>query len=400
MSRPLIKIAVASDLHAISGASQSVSRSHLRVGDSEDYPGKQPIAGLLKLIKDEHLKANILLCPGDLGDQADPEGIRYAWNALHRIGEKLGCQTVVATTGNHDVDSKFLHHRFDPLEVLKELSPPYPLPDDSSNERYWMKHFVVWEGEQVRLVILNSSAFTATPGEQSHGRISEATLTKLRAYLASTEPKALNLLTCHHHPQQHSELKLGDYDWMREGQELLDLLGTRLYGSWMIIHGHKHHPKLTYASGGLSSPIVFSAGSLSAVLYPELGTAARNQFYLLEFTKQDLDRFGIVGRGRAWDWATSIGWVAASKGSGLPASFGFGCRQDLRTLSQAIAHEVGARRTAAWSTLSGAIPELKFLLPQDIEALNRQLRSDTTFSIFFDNDNVPNRLGKLPEQEA
>ena len=47
------------------------------------------IGGLLKLIRDEKLKADVLLCPGDIGDKADPAGIEYGWKALHRVAEAL-----------------------------------------------------------------------------------------------------------------------------------------------------------------------------------------------------------------------------------------------------------------------------------------------------------------------
>jgi hypothetical protein len=68
------------------------------------------------------------------------------------------------------------------------------------------------------------------------------------------------------------------------GQFLLDLLAYDSNGDWVVLHGHKHCPKISYAAGGVTSPIVFSCGSIGAKLYPELNGNVRNQWYLLEFS--------------------------------------------------------------------------------------------------------------------
>ena len=321
-AEPTVRVAVASDLHVVTETGAFVATSHLRSGDTEDQVGRQPVGGLLKLISDNELQADLFLCPGDVGDKANPDAIKYGWDALHRVAGKLKCNSMVGSTGNHDVDSRLVHHKFDPVEVLKNLVPPYPFGQDDLNGHYWMHHFAVYESDSYRVLVINSSAYHgANENELKNGRISPVTLTKVQQYLENVTFKFVNLVLCHHHPQQHSELKLGDYDWMREGQQLLDLLGNGRFGRWTFVHGHKHHPKITYAAGGATSPIVLSAGSFAAVLYPELGTEARNQFYLLTFNLTDMDRFGLVGSGQAWDWATSRGWVPASSGSGLPAHF-------------------------------------------------------------------------------
>src|SRR5689334_18795176 len=109
-----LTIALASDLHARQGSDSGGASSHLRLGEDETQPGRHPIGGLLKLIRDEKLKADVLLCPGDMGDKADPAGIAYGWEALHRVAAALKCRLVTGTTGNHDVDSRLTHHKFDP----------------------------------------------------------------------------------------------------------------------------------------------------------------------------------------------------------------------------------------------------------------------------------------------
>src|SRR4051812_1281571 len=76
-----ITVAVLSDLHAYESAGESAP-SHLRITDPESEPGKHPIAGLRALIAAESLRADLILCPGDLGDKAHLASLQYAWHAV------------------------------------------------------------------------------------------------------------------------------------------------------------------------------------------------------------------------------------------------------------------------------------------------------------------------------
>jgi len=371
-----LKIAVVSDLHAYEalGSESSVSPSHLKISLPYNEPGKHPISGLIQLIETERLRADILLCAGDMGDKAQPTGIQYAWKAIHDIGRKLEATLVTATSGNHDLDSRFLTTKdADPKGVLLALDPPYPLPEEALNDKYWARNYVIVDQNEYRLIILNSCAQHGTESHEiEHGRISSLTLASMAKDLDQLEPKEINVLLCHHHPQQHMELNLGDYDAMKNGQLLLDMLATGRYGRWLVIHGHKHHPKVTYACGPATSPIIFSAGSLSAVLYPELQTKARNQFYLISMTRKHIKQFGLVGTILAWDWAFGEGWApAANTNSGLPASSAFGFRGDPRQTALRISTFVSHKMT--WEQICSHIPEAAYYLGQDLETLRVEL---------------------------
>jgi hypothetical protein len=153
------------------------------------------------------------------------------------------------------------------------------------------------------------------------------------------------------------------------------MLGANDFGRWLVIHGHRHWPHITYAPGQSSSPVVFSAGSLSAILYDELQDKARNQFYIIEL---DLAAPGSVrGRFRAWDWISDSGFQAAREESGLPASGGFGVRMGGDELAERIADivtESGAP-FIAWSELQQRIPGMEFVAPRDLKECARILEN-------------------------
>lgn len=392
---PHLRIAVASDLHAFDADEKSSlpSPSHLKITYPMTEPGKHPIAGLIKLIEDESLTADLFLCPGDLGHKAHMAGIQYAWEAVHQLGKKLGSELVVAASGNHDLDSRYLHSE-DAKGILVGLVPPYPFPDDQLNNKYWAKNFAITEGASYRLVVLNTSAYHGgKPEEINHGRISESTLAFLRKELSSLSPKPVNIFLCHHHPQQHMELRLGDYDVMKNGQLLLELLGSGEFGRWLIIHGHKHHPKIAYAAGGATSPIVFSAGSLCASLYLELQTMARNQFYLISLPYEDIETMGLVGTIKAWDWASGVGWgSAAGPNSGLPSLSAFGFRGDPQILAGRVAKFVEGDKVS-WSHIQDNVQEINYLLPQDKLTLQKELESKYSLRITEENG-LPREIGR------
>jgi hypothetical protein len=368
----VLRIAVVSDLHAYDEHDGDGAPSHLKITDPEDQPGQNPIAGLSSLIKKEKLKADVLLCPGDLGHKARPAAIKYAWHALQKLKSILGAGFMGVTAGNHDLDSRYQYNKFDAKGLLQSLDPPYPMENESDNDRYWSRNFLVLTRPDFNILILNSSAYHGGDADEiNHGRISDATLASIERRLASLERRPINLLLCHHHPQQHMELDLGDFDVMKNGQLLLDLLG-READRWLVIHGHKHHPKLTYASGGATSPIIFSAGSLSASLYQKLAARVRNQFYVADLPIPPLGSSPLVGVIRAWDWAPGLGWEPAGTSSGLPALSGFGYRGDPAELAQRIRAALPADKSR-WSEIRQGIPEVDYLLPQDFQILRKAL---------------------------
>jgi hypothetical protein len=388
-----ITIAVASDLHAIDSHNGDDAPSHLRITDPEDQLGKNPITDLLHLISEKELTAELLLCPGDLGHQAKPVALKYAWQALQKVKGALKAESLIATSGNHDLDSRYIYNSYDAKGILQSLSPSYPLDNEDLNDKYWARNFVTVEKENYNLVILNSSAYHGTaPDEYVHGRVADSTLSALERGLTALPKHHANILLCHHHPQMHMELDLGDYDTMTNGQLLIDLLGRGSFGRWLLIHGHKHHPKLTYASGGATSPVIFSAGSLSASLYSALGAKVRNQFYILNLHLTQRLGLGLAGIIRAWDWTPTIGWLPAGSRSGLPPLCGFGFRGDPADLSERIKETIEPSEKATWDHVRSKVPEVDYVLPQDFQILRQEL--ETRGYLVQDLNGMPHEIGR------
>jgi len=392
-----LRIALISDLHAYDTLPEKESPpSRLWVGDPENLPEKNPFAGLSVLAaKDQDVKAQCLLCLGDIGDKAQPGAIKYAWERLNRLKALLHADHLLATSGNHDCDSRHESANFDAKGFLQSLDPPYPFPDEARNDRYWARHFAVLEEAEYRVVCLNSSAYHGnSPQEIDYGRVSDATLSRLKSYLQHSVAKRINILICHHHPQPHSEIGLGERDTMKSGQLLLDLLAGDDSGHWIVIHGHKHHPKITYASSptGSGAPLVISVGSFAAKLYAELASRARNQFHILAFRFDDFKKLGPVGRIYSWDWSDGIGWIPAGPQSGLPSECGFGVKTDPAVLASRVDALLTEDRMP-WQEFTQSCRDVLYLLPKDLAKLKAAL--SRTFGIVVSLDDAgPTEIGR------
>ncbi|MBS0375712.1 MAG: metallophosphoesterase [Proteobacteria bacterium] len=384
-----IRLLVLSDLHV--DPDPTSDESHLSMTPSPTSPNGDPFVTALELIKTEAIAADYVLCPGDLGNRAHPGALADAWKRLAELKQAVGAQQLIAATGNHDLDSRLKHNSYDPTEILKGLAPRYPVSSESESNRYWAHHFAVVEATNLRVVSLNSSAYHWIENEWERGRVSIATLEEIKRYLSGASPKLVNVLLCHHHPHRHPELRIpnSSFDVMMDGNHLVHLLGSGDFGSWMIVHGHKHHPNLIYASGAANPPVVLSCGSFSARIYKELSTLARNQMYLIEYPLNDIRDLGLVGRVRAWDWAYGRGWAIAANGQ-LPAVSPFGAREAPTVYANRIFRLVSEGSYSRWDELVRLEPMLDYLPPEKAQKVFSLLMSQYKMTVEFD--------GQLPRQ--
>lgn len=299
----------------------------------------------------------------------------------------MKAESLIATSGNHDCDSRFQHCDHDPRGFLQTLDPIYPVADLDSANQYWARNFVSTIRDRCRIVSLNSCAHHGgAPEEIAYGRISSHTLEALRRSLDKTPPEVLaNILICHHHPHPHTALHLGEKDTMRSGSELLALLGSGRFGRWIVVHGHKHHPSIEYAQGQGMAPLVISCGSFAACLYPELASNVRNQCHIIALKYSDIPRFGLAGHIYSWEWADGSGWTAATRDAGLPSICGFGFRCDPVQLAAKVAAVAGKKRMR-WESIKRKLPEVDLILPTEFDIMRHALENDYKLTMLYADD--------------
>lgn len=132
-----MKILVVSDIHAfVRPRENGVKPSYVHTGDQSDMA---PTVSFETLLRNETIpKPDIVVSPGDLGDQADSTSINFAWSFLNRLADLSSKKLLLASTGNHDIDSRYQDSEFDAKGALLNLRPSYPtvnLNGDSSQDK-------------------------------------------------------------------------------------------------------------------------------------------------------------------------------------------------------------------------------------------------------------------------
>lgn len=389
----VLRIAVISDLHACETKDQARNRSFLFREMDPALVHQHPYEALKKLIRDEGLSADLLICPGDFGDQAHPSGIRYGWEVIHGLGKVLGAATVLGTVGNHDMDYKN-NHGSDASAGLKSLIPSFPTATSIKNNEFWASYFTVVNLANTNIVLLNSSCLANTPEAAEHGEIPDHALESLKSAISKLDTSKINLLVCHHHPLRQAELLLGTKDDMVNGQLLLDFLSTGLHGYWMVVHGHKHHPKLQHAPGSTGSAIVWSAGSFASLLYPQLWSHVRNQVYFLDVDVSHLSKYGLVGTFESYSFHFELGWKPATANEGLPFRGGFGFRGSVAELARKVDQSLSGGYVK-WPDLATSVPEIQYLMPSALRHLQAVLRNDHRIAVDLNEQSVPVEVSRL-----
>jgi hypothetical protein len=181
---------------------------------------------------------------------------------------------------------------------------------------------------------------------------------------------------------------------MKGGEELLALLDADPSCPWLVVHGHKHVPRLSFGPGESCPPIIFSAGSVSSTFYGSLASRVRNQFYILELSQRLTPTTNLVGTFRAWDWAAGIGWAPASPKNSLPPFGGFGFRGNNAHLTTRIQSEVPRNGYIKWSELLAKVPELEFTLPATLSVVLEELERRFRVGLLRDDEGRPFQLSR------
>lgn len=372
-----------SDLHIGGGGhgdDVSASGGWMAADANRTPTGQDLIGGLRRIIRETPLAADLLLCPGDLTDKAHPAGLIRAWELVQHMRVELGAELVVAATGNHDTDSRQIIHPGAPFKTLQELYPPFPIASEvyaAENTHYWAHGFSTLMVGELRILILNSSRNHLNEVIAKRGSVDLAVIEDIIARLGKEGSRKLNLLLTHHHPMKLGALNTNDESHMKHGEVLLERLLAADVGPWLVVHGHKHVPRIDYFGGSRTIP-VFASGSLAARLWDEAASVAQNQFYLIdiEFDHKVPGLDDIVGTCNAWSWVPNDGWRVSGRAGGIMSGSGFGWRARVDECAGALeaALEASGRKWLKREELLEIEPRYEFLSTTEQLSVHRELR--------------------------
>jgi predicted phosphodiesterase len=345
-----------------------------------------PIEKLGDFLTKNDIKADMLLCPGDITNHAAHDAFVKGWDNLKVLRDKLSAQELIAVTGNHEVRSRasdlmktvgLVEETVDPVGMLQSIED-YPASFSKNPDKrwiYWGRGYEIIEDDDIAIVLINSCHFHVTmqPNEYERGKISQVVLDSFRQRATElANSKKFRIVLMHHHPISHHDMEGSGQIDMYNGSKLMEILNES-YNDWLIIHGHKHDPRLIRAQGSATQPVVFSAGSFGAALTGALATKTKNQFYILdlESTKNESGTFEMRGQIEAYYWTSTEWRPAIEEEHGLPNGCGFANNINIDATATKVRDHLKSvpGSFVTWDEIRETFPELNYLMPFEIKKL-------------------------------
>lgn len=382
-----LRLAVISDPHCHpwrDPKAESGNRTHFFSDGPRARGRSHPIQYLIDLIEGDPdtFHADVLVLPGDFTDQADLHGYVVAIHSLREVAAKLGVTMTAATLGNHDVDSHGVIGK-GTFFAAKELFCDFPIVGVDQQNSFFNNGFALIEGEEFRILSVNSVMSHTTRALAESGAANKVQLAAIKLKCEALEPKALQICLVHHHVIPHEELDLGAKDLLVGGEELLtELEGL---GFCLVIHGHKHHPRLRYSPSGRLP--IFASGSVAAAIDPVTGTSCRNTFHIIDLHEASDLVSNVHGRIHSWDLRLDKGWQRTSRdSSSFPGIAGFGCHTPVADIATSVADVFlkADKPFLLWEDVLAAIPLVGLLIPSDMDALAKGLSENHSLLVRSD----------------
>jgi len=367
MASKSLKLAIISDLHCHPKRPEGRDDTYLLTDKLRSPSNDHPVEHLLQIIKKDQLKADLTLCPGDFTDKANIQGFISGWGFAQEIHRALKSKEIIATLGNHDVDAYAKISNYS-LTTAKGIKGGFPIEKDTECDIFWSKGCVFVERKNCRILVINSSHFHHNKESAGSGKVSDDLVDYVREYLGKVSDDKIQIALSHHHPIDHSSLKLGEEDKIENADGLLELLGQ--YKFDLFIHGHKHDPLLRYhliANHSHKLPIL-SSGSFSSssnIMY----TSKRNAFHLIKLTKGST----VTGEIQTYTFFPNLGWSLNYDANGFAPYSGFGSDKSVDQLFDEISTLMSDKIQLAWSDLKTQIPQVKNLIPAESKILYDKL---------------------------
>jgi predicted MPP superfamily phosphohydrolase len=377
MPKQTFRIALLSDLHAFHPTPSRKDVSFLPSNPQVSDP--DPFGTLDDLIKKERIVVDLLLCAGDICDKADIRGFQYAWSKLHQLKSALGATELIATCGNHDLNSRHIesHEDPDPKGALQTIAPQFPFDSDDLTNHFWSRNFAISHPyPEVRVLVLNTSAFHGGKDQElDHGRVSKRTIDAIEKKIKNQQNAALNILLCHHHVRPLKGLwgTTPDGEYMQKGSELISMLSTRTASPWLVLHGHRHIPNLEHSRD--PDYVVIGASSFSSQSHGKL-----NQFHILDIEVDISAEQPLKGKIETWSWTQPSGWQSLevrSEDEGFPPQCGFGSRYQPRATADSLVALIGnTPNFKNWEEIVSHLPDVEYLTPAQLRQVEQLLEAN------------------------
>ena len=408
-----MKIAILSDIHAgLDSTAQDLCPHELLSSEQAkvEYSNKQVdyISRFLSFVRNEKLKADYLLVPGDITDKAYPVETKMASECIEKISKELAIPSnnVLFVPGNHDAcwkmhdvaDSMGImwNHRYLALQSEKFIFAGINKRAKSGNI-FSEGYYNLWMYEDLIVVGYNSSSQEMPTDKIRCGSIVDEHLQSLEKTLKKFKIRndnRIKIFMLHHHIHDFKMPKGSqqDHSLAHNGESLVSLL--RKFKFDFILHGHRHYS--CFDAQNCVIPI-FCAGSFSAKISTEWVREVSNQFHIIEIETKTKQMARI--RGFIYSWSnTPDGWERSPEYDNRPIvgyQRAFGCSLDYKRVAKKIKDRIAAlAREKKWfnwlGDIEASIQELKYMSQTREEIVDwckEEALDSSKWNIFVTKDN-------------
>lgn len=353
-----MKICIISDLHCKYQHISSTFSDTLLISNKPRIPATQhPVVSMLNAINKNSIKAEILLCLGDIGDKADEQGIASGWSFAEEIKINLGAKLLIGLPGNHDINSRNYNEK-DAFSYIKNFHEKFPTEDDNLNNKFWEFGYCIVKYDKCMILMINTIHDHKDQIGAEKSSLKNSLLERIKIEFEEIKIPDFEYKICilHHHPIKHSNINnYKDSDSVENGDDLINLLNHYTFNA--IVHGHKHQPRIVEYSG---LPI-FASGSFSC--FANLtGTGFTTMFHILELFNDS--KKGII---ESWEYDIKNGWKK-NYNANFPSKIGFGSDLNIPDTAYKInsLFQKNKKKPMFYSSIVNSIPDIEYLIPDKL----------------------------------
>jgi UDP-2,3-diacylglucosamine pyrophosphatase LpxH len=376
--RKQLQLAIISDLHVGRRARAQDFRPDNSHAVDANYKDT-----FLRFIEKQRLRADYLLLPGDICNEAQPDEFVLASAIIRDLAAGLSVEPdhVLFVPGNHDVDWTAQTQYPEDRSGFRWAQRYSPLRQDSliferilrrgNPHMIEQPHHAIWLFDDLVVVGYNSSSHDGPTAAVHHGAVTYESISGLDDALTrlALSPKLLKVFLIHHHPISYSDPIPGtsDFSILQNAGDLIRLLHKHHFD--FLVHGHKHCPRFETLDVSSSFPLaVLCAGSFSAEIDTRWSFYVTNKFHLIYIRGRN-NRTGCAqGEVKSWSYIYGAEWIPSKRDLGIPHTCPFGAyihpARVKKILEKKLRNVLERRDYVIWPDVVEAHPAFKYLPSQ------------------------------------
>ena len=279
----MTRIAILSDIHFGKFArceTFAVPGEAIQDNSAGDLPLEDGLVDLM-----QEMNPQYIFLAGDLTSIGEPQEFWYCERKIVSIADQVGINhgNIICCLGNHDINwnisgianqkikegtveevAKVIKAKYENMAATSAINCLDEFEAPSGEKKGPAPYTGIYESDNFIVFVLNTGVLCIKEQAYPHGKLS---IEQLDWFKKESEAKKniskVKIVLMHHHPINYAyPVPTQDISVLEEGPEFVDIAIKN--GINIVIHGHRHHPRVETVQRNSGGPITFiCAGSLA-----------------------------------------------------------------------------------------------------------------------------------------